>query len=634
MDKAKLLKITRYVLIALALVVMAVFSVEIIANYKVLTLSDDHKGRIAIDNVQEFDGGTYENGSFSANEPSANITWSFDDEYIDKFSVSYDSDSWFAADVTIGVVNDFGKEEVKVITEANPIELSQSVIDINENVNWIKYTLTGEDTSILISDPTIINEVQFNINRMLITSGIVLSILLLWWFRHYISQHLEFGFLILATSMGICILACLPANKVGWDEEAHFGGSYRLALLPSTEVLPEEIAGYLTVSEYNWPLVQTGSSEESNALSENLDTIYETGEGTNTVPGWTSGIHTPGYVFEAIGIKMAKMFNGSFTDILFAGRLASLISFIVLIFIAIRILPVGKELLLFISCMPTTIFLAVTYNYDIVVFGFIALGLSIILREWLTKDHKISEKCMLLAIPILAYGCLPKAVYAPLVLLPLIIPTDRFKNRKTAVFLKSAYVILFLALMASFVLPQLMGNANNDPRGGDVDSSAQLKLIFSNLTAYIKVFYENVKATFSSYVFGEAQHRLLGHLNTAGFAYLIPMMAGGLILTAERDENVISFTWKDRVYMMILIIMAVGLVWTALYLAYTVPGSSAIGGVQGRYYKPFILLFYLVLCPFKVHMDISKTSYRMILLGICLLILSVTAFQNFLTLCI
>lgn len=634
MDKAKKKKTTLRVLFGIALLVASIISVEMIANLNVMMLSADDKGTIVVEDEPEYEGGTFQNGTFSADRSDASIKWVLNGRYVDKFAVSYTSDLWFTADVTVGIVNSFGKEEVKSIAEGNPIELSQSVIDINENVNWIKYTMTSESEKVTISDPIIINEFQFNVHRAIVTACIVLAVLLLWWFRSFISSHLEYGFLVLSICMGVGILSCIPANKVSWDEETHFSRAYRLALFPSTEQLSDETAGYLGVTVYNSPLVQPGSSQENEALTTEINASYETGEKTQTIQGWTCGIYTPGYVFEAIGIKAAKLFGGSFTDILFAGRLASLISFIVIIFMAIRILPVGKELLLFISCMPTTIFLAVTYNYDIVVFGFIALGLSVILREWLTKDHQINEKRLLAAILILAFGCLPKAVYAPFVLLPLLIPNNRFKNRNTAIFVKSGYILLFLALMASFVLPQLMGNANNDPRGGEVDSSTQLKLIFSNPFAYAGVFVENVKNTFASYFFGEAQYSVLGHLRSAGFTYLIPMTAGCLILTAKKNDNVAIISWKERLYILLLIILTVGLVWTALYLAYTVPGSSTIAGVQGRYYKPILLLFYLILCPFKIHMDISKGKYSLILLGICLFILSVTAIQVFLPMCI
>ena len=634
MTKDKIQKIAIRILVGLVLIAVSVFSVEMIANFNVLMLPSEDKGTILIKDEPEFENGTYANGIFFTNDLDASIKWDLNGQYVDKFAVSYTSDTWFTADVSIGILNDFGKEEVKQIVEGNPIELSQSVIDINDDVEWIQYTLTSESKEVTISSPIIINSFQFNGGRMVITSGIVLAVLLLWWFRNYISRHLEYGFLILSVCMGIGILSCIPANKVSWDEETHFSRAYKLALFPSTEQLPDEIAGFLGVSIFNSPLVQPGSSQETEALSNELNETYEIGEKTQTIQGWTCGIYTPGYVFEAIGIKVAKLFGGSFTDILFAGRLASLVSFIVLIFFAIRILPVGKELLLFISCMPTTIFLAVTYNYDIVVFGFIALGLSIILREWLMKNHQINEKWLLIAIPILAYGCLPKAVYAPLVLLPLIIPANKFKNRKTAMLIKSGYILLFLALMASFVLPQLMGKSNNDPRGGAVDSSTQLRLILSNPIAYASVFFENVKQTFASYSFGEAQYSVLGHLRSAGFTYLIPMTAGCLILTAEKKEDVATISWKERIYILVLIIMTVGLIWTALYLAYTVPGSSTIAGVQGRYYKPVLLLFYLILCPFKAHLDISRGTYRMVLLSICLFILSVTALQVFLPLCI
>ena len=36
------------------------------------------------------------------------------------------------------------------------------------------------------------------------------------------------------------------------------------------------------------------------------------------------------------------------------------------------------------------------------------------------------------------------------------------------------------------------------------------------------------------------------------------------------------------------------LIWTSMYIAYTVPGQRIIAGVQGRYYLPILYLFYLL----------------------------------------
>lgn len=635
MNKLITKKRIKTIFLSLLILLLSIITVELIANFKVLILNEENKGVLQVETVSDVQGGDIENGVFVLNEDNSSVLWNLNGQYVDKFAVSYNSESMFNATVSIGAVNSFGKEEVQTYAEGNPIELTQSVIDINSNVNWIQYSFSDAKTNkIELFDPIIINNVQININRVFVTFCTVLSAILLIHFRKFISKHLEIGFLVLSLCMGLGILTCLPANKVSWDEEIHFSRSYRLALIPGEVELPEEIAGYLSATDYNWPWVQPGAKEEAVELSETLNSIYETGEKTQSIFGWTSGIYTPGYVFEAVGIKIAQIFGGSFTDILFAGRLASLISFVVVMFFAIKILPIGKEILLFISCMPTTIFLAVTYNYDIAIFAFISLGISIILREWLCKDRSVNIKWLLISIPILAFGCLPKAVYAPLVLLPLMIPNARFKNNKIAVRIKCAFVILCITLLALFIVPQIVGNRVSDPRGGDVDASTQLKLMLSNPITYIGVFFENVKSTFSSYVFGEAQYRALGHLNSSGFAYFIPFMAGSLLLSAEIDDQQIEFNWKKRVYILFLIFLIVGLIWTALYLSYTVPGSSTIAGVQGRYYKPVLLLFYLVLCPFRVHLNVSKVSYRMIILGICLTILSVAAFENFLPMCI
>ena len=70
-----------------------------------------------------------------------------------------------------------------------------------------------------------------------------------------------------------------------------------------------------------------------------------------------------------------------FTYIFLAGRFAELMTYIIVMFFAIRIIPIGKRALTFISLTPTALFLAVTYTYDTIVFCFISLAIGMVERK-------------------------------------------------------------------------------------------------------------------------------------------------------------------------------------------------------------------------------------------------------------
>lgn len=621
--KTRLIKL----IISLLIIILSVLSVEFFSNFNVITLNQTEKGVLEINSPPETSNGYVDHDIFYVTNSNPSIKWNLDGKYVHKFKFDYSSPSMLEGTIRVNIINGFGKEEVKELHEGNPVVLTENVLNINERVSSIEFVFseTMGDT-IAISNPRIDNTFNFNKYRMFVVFSVVLSIELLFIFRKFFANRLEYAFVVLALLIGSSMLVCLPSNKIGWDEEVHFGRSYRLAMIGETEELPNQISSFFTVSAYNWPLVQPGAVEENEAFDNINNEFYENAEKDTEVQGWTSGVYTPGYVFEAIGIKIAKIFNASFSTVVFMGRFASLISFIILVFLSIRTIPIGKEILFFLSIMPTSIFIAITYNYDVVVYGCIVLGLSMILKEWLTKDYEVNWKNLLIACICLFIGCIPKAVYAPIVLLPLLIPKERFTNQKQAKLIKLSFIILFIILVSSFVLPSLMGKATNDTRGGAVDSTQQLSLILSHPIEYTKVLLKNIFDNFPSFVFGEATFRSMGHIGTAGFAYLVPITATMLIVTSPQEENVEIMTIKNRIFIFVMIALTVALVWTSMYMAFTVPGSTIIMGVQGRYYRPFLLLFYLIISP-NLKISIKKETYRYALMVVCFIILSVTLLQ-------
>ena len=121
---------------------------------------------------------------------------------------------------------------------------------------------------------------------------------------------------------------------------------------------------------------------------------------------------------------------------------------------AIKIIPVGKRILTFISLMPTSMFLAVTYTYDTIVYSFIMLAIAILMKEWLKEEGYVSGKNIILANIFMIIGCLPKAVYAPVALLGMFIPSEKYKSKTKRNILKIITIITFLVLMSSFVIQE------------------------------------------------------------------------------------------------------------------------------------------------------------------------------------
>lgn len=84
--------------------------------------------------------------------------------------------------------------------------------------------------------------------------------------------------------------------------------------------------------------------------------------------------------------------------------------------------------------------------------------------------------------------------------------------------------------------------------------------------------------------------------------YLI-MLTSGIVLSHNRKHfNENDFAGESflslplRMFTLLMVFAASALVWTAMYVAFTVPGAPEIAGVQGRYFIPLMFPAYLSLC--------------------------------------
>ena len=518
-------------------------------------------------------------------------------EYLKKFIYDFDSKDLVDAKITVGYDNSMGKEETVTIEDKNPILLTRSVVNIGKKAKWIQISLSNIESGFFIRNIEVSNSFELNKYRVFSSNILILGICLLVIFRKKIGKEIEYGFAVIALALGIVFVISIPTNKIGWDEETHFKRAYEMSLYPGEEQVSSEIAAQFRADTvYNYPYFQPQSYEEKQNLNGLMNYYYQDGDHAVTVKGKLCGVYTPGLVLQALAMKIARAMGMPF------------------------------------DC----IFLAVTYTYDTVVFCFISLAFAIMMREWLAEKENVNMKRMFLANVFLIIGCLPKAIYAPVALIQTLIPAKRYENKKKRNQMMVVAGIVFLLLLASFVIPQMLNpSAMEDVRGGaNVDSGQQMSLILTHPFAYAGIVLKNIWTSFADYAFAEACYRLLGHLEPAPFRYLIPILVVFLIATDYTEKLNRKINWKQKTGILIFLGMSVVLIWTALYVAFTALGSTSIGGVQGRYYRPLLWMLYLVCSSNFVEIKASNRQYNRFVLGAGMLVSGVTIWRIFHMFCI
>lgn len=637
-------------ILILILIIIACAGVELVCNFKVLSLPSEQRGeRSLLGNESELTGFEKTEKGYVLTGNYGKITWTVNAAYVDKFSYQFlttgylearnrwlETDGYLEADILWGEKNGFGQEEVKFADDNNPILLKASTVKVGgDDVTWISLEVNRDESEseevLEIIAPIVKNTVLINKYRICSVAAIVLLLALLVTFRGLVLKKIEYGFALAALFTGLIMIINLPLNKVGWDEEIHLNWAYRMSVFPGEGTVSTEIAGQIAGMNtvYNWPLDQPATYEENQEWAAALNECYENGEPTVSIVGGMSGTATPALFSQALALKAARSFGMPYNYMIASGRLMGLLLYTAMIFLAIRIIPVGKRILTFVSLMPTSVFIAVCYTYDIFVYAGIVLGTAIVLKEWMQKGGAVNTKYMICAYGIWFVSMFAKAIYAPFALLGFLIPLKKYESKKQGFLLRALYAATFLALMAVFMLP-LIGNADSytDTRHAAADSSAQISAVFSHPVTYAGVLLTNISQTLPDSVLGAGCYRAMGHLPMAGFAYLIPIVAVLVILTDyshAAEEMLEELIVKKRLLIFLILAVIVALIWSALYISFNEPGATVIQGVQGRYYRPLLPLLYMILCSRFVKVNISYEKYNAILLGVCTWITGVTA---------
>lgn len=554
-------------------------------------------------------------------------------DYIGDFCYSYEYEGLLNVSVRVGIKNVYGEtreRDAKNITDRNSKVLKNSWIPVHGKADYVDLYVTRDG----LREPGL-SYIDFDAMPLLFTgfegvtvpavnwyrlcffwcaAGILSGLL---FFRDLFAARMELGFLVISLTVGTLFSLSLPANKVSWDEEVHFSqvywmSNYRTPVPVSPAILQEFSAGIDT-----WPLNQPGSGEELAALDAYLDTEGDYRNGEHL---WSIDLNKTtmtGYVTQALFVKAGSLLHLPFSMVYKLGRLGNLFLYCAVMYLAIKKTPVGKGIMTFLGLMPEPMMLAGVYSYDPAVTAFLYLSFAWILSVMLMPEKKMTWKDYAVIMICFFWGCRIKAVYAPLILLGLLIPMEKFRNRREELVMKGGFAALCAALMLSFVLPVLLAPRDiGDVRGENTSEKGQMAYILGQPLAYAKILFTNIFRTFPSYVFGEQSLGLLGHQGEVAFPWLIYAGSAAVILTDGQSDCGKNLTKMQKLWMFLLSGAAAVLVWTSMYIAFTTPGNTYIDGVQGRYYLPFLFLVWVVFHPQCVKVELEKKDYNALVLGL------------------
>lgn len=286
-----------------------------------------------------------------------------------------------------------------------------------------------------------------------------------------------------------------------------------------------------------------------------------------------------------------RIFDLPVLPVIILCRMAGLMVYILGTYLAIRLLPVGKWVMLVLGLAPTALYQASTLNADgyttVASFLFIALVLKCALNE--TAPIRTRE-VIGLAVLCLALGV---AKQGAIVLLPLllILPWRRIPSKKNRA-LVGAGIVLAIVCSAGWSVWLQIPDANDVAQSSQsfTDSAAT---VLANPLDFLGIFITGAISSIPRYYrdwVGEYGHWL--GIVPAAVYWIYP---AGLLAALLAEPRVPQFSRKNRRWSLVLFFGAATAIVFMFFVLYYRPGFREITGFQGRYLTPLTPLLFLAL---------------------------------------
>lgn len=397
------------------------------------------------------------------------------------------------------------------------------------------------------------------------------------------AQKPEWIFAVLTFTIGLFCIGVVP-DRVGvsWDDQIH----YQRTL---------EISNYLNGIDFAADINNIGEApfygkagydqETDYEYKNNIEALYETKE-CQFSDYKDFGVFSLAYVPAALGIIFARGLGMSYVGVFNMGRIFNLLMYIIIISLAIKKVKYGKVLIAAVGMIPTTVFMAASYSYDPWIVALLILGFAYFFAE-LQADEPLQYKNIVIMLSAIVLGCLPKAIYFPLLCPLLFMPEKKFKNSRQKKVYRFAIMCLGLFLIGTFMIPMLVqGAGTGDIRGGaDVNATEQIIFILKNPLMYLRTVYN----FFVDYIAFQSSAQMLQGFAYVGTGHFYSIVSVVLIALAFLDRG----EYEKNIYMikgvtLLSNTVAMILASTALYISFTAVASNSIAGMQGRYLLPTI----------------------------------------------
>lgn len=406
-------------------------------------------------------------------------------------------------------------------------------------------------------------------------------------------------FIVVGLVFGLLFVALTPPLQ-GPDEQAHFAQAFKYSEAnffssSNEKTLPKSLKATYDTVFYNDQIrffsterYEHSRTREAFAIPLNLnDREFDNGYVAGTA-------YSPiGYLPASIMIVVGKLFNTPPIGLLYLARIGGLISWLVLIYFAIRISPIGKWAISIVGILPMLLFQAAVVTVDTLSFASLILLLSYALN--LTqRSSRINLRQLMILLLLAAVSVLSKQ--GMIFILPIVAILLFGKNKQsflnkfvlvTSVLVVSAALMLAWTSVGGTMIPNV-----NLPEG--VQPSVQIGNFFSNPTEFIYALWNTNFFTWGDSItrsfmgtFGWMDTQTALWITILGYVVLVFAIFSNRAADAKKIPYLL--TRKVR-FLLFCLTGFYFLSLSAILYAYNTPVNfNIIYGLQGRYFLPMLL---------------------------------------------
>ena len=422
------------------------------------------------------------------------------------------------------------------------------------------------------------------------------------WYVFVIRQiSVEKAFLRLAFLFGLLYLFIIPVYVVP-DENSHVDTAYKI----SNHILGIEDSNRISYLYKRKDDIETEYANEHAAdmhmyrkiyysiLDDKVDVSLEESYGTDAI----SNAGVIFYLPAAIGITFARLLCMNTYMMLLLGRLFNLISYVLLTYASIKILPDKKGVLAVIATLPISLQQAASFSYDCILNAFAFLFIAYCYRYIATNEKVSRTDAVIMLILTMTLASVKGGVYLPLLLILFIIPIQNGVDKKKVIYFLGVVFFIIISYLQNNIISminrmnvQQVANVN----GFNGESMYTLSDLINDpvmtLMLFINTFVDKTDYYIDTMLGGR-----LGSLNyMLSWWNVIIIIVVLLILGYVDRSKKIKYGVFARVLVGFAFLGCLGLVLLSMLVASTSIENNAIAGVQGRYFIPILMLPFISL---------------------------------------